>query len=204
MPVVLIIPTIANHIIANYDNHRQHILYFRHLLEILITKEEPTSCFYYFFHREKDLPAFFTYTKMNIENNLYFTKALEFIKTNDLNSLASGKHIIDGDNLWVNIVDADHRDAKDAKFEAHNKYIDIQIPLSANEQFGVKLRKACTQPIGEFNDADDYILFDDEIETIETVNAGEMIVFTPDMAHAPLIGKGKIHKAIFKVLVIDL
>lgn len=60
-------------------------------------------------------------------------------------------------------------------------------------------RALCTQPIGEFNDADDYILFEDEIETIETVKAGEMIVFTPDTAHAPLIGKGKIHKAILKV-----
>lgn len=91
------------------------------------------------------------------------------------------------------------RDLKDAKFEAHNKYIDIQIPLSGDESFGVKERALCISPIGEFNNADDYILFEDEIETIETVKAGEMIVFTPDTAHAPLIGKGKIHKAIFKV-----
>lgn len=135
----------------------------------------------------------------SISNNPHYDKALDFIKTNDLNSLANGKHIIDGGNLWVNIVDAELREAKDAKFEAHNKYIDIQVPLSASEQFGVKPRKDCKQPIGEFNDTDDYILFEDEIETIETVKAGEMIVFTPDTAHAPLIGKGKIHKAIFKV-----
>lgn len=140
---------------------------------------------------------------MNTIDNPYFLKTIEYIKTNELISLVHGKHIIDGDNLWVNIVDAELREAKDAKFEAHNKYIDIQIPLSASERFGVKPRKDCTQPIGEFNDADDYILFGDEIETIETVEAGEMIVFTPDTAHAPLIGKGKIHKAIFKVLVID-
>ena len=139
---------------------------------------------------------------MSIADNPYYLKALDFIKNNDLNTLVKGKHVIDGDNLWVNIVDAELRDAKDAKFEAHNKYIDIQIPLSATEQFGVKARNVCTQPIGEFNDADDYILFDDEIETIETVKAGEMIVFTPDTAHAPLIGKGKILKAIFKVKAI--
>lgn len=139
---------------------------------------------------------------MNIADNPYYLKALDFIKGTDLNTLATGKHVIDADNLWVNIVDAELREAKDAKFEAHNKYIDIQIPLSASEQFGVKPRKDCTQPIGEFNDADDYILFEDEIETIETVKAGEMIVFTLDTAHAPLIGKGKIHKAIFKLKAI--
>lgn len=140
---------------------------------------------------------------MNIENNPYYLTALEFIKNNDLNTLSNGKHIIDGDNFWVNIVDSDMRETKDAKFEAHNKYIDIQISLSGDEVFGVKERALCTQPIGEFNDADDYTLYGDEIETIETVNASEMIVFTPDTAHAPLIGKGKIHKAIFKVRVIE-
>lgn len=83
-----------------------------------------------------------------------------------------------------------------------NQYIDIQIPLSAPESYGVKSRNECLQPIGKFNDADDYILFDDEITIIETRQPGEMIVFTPDDAHAPLIGAGPIHKAIFKVKVI--
>lgn len=136
---------------------------------------------------------------MNIENNPYYLKALDFIKVNDLNILSNGKHVIDGDKIWVNIVDSEMRDVNDAKFEVHNKYIDIQIPLSGDESFGVKERALCTQPIGEFNEAEDYILFADEIETIETVKAGDMIVFTPDIAHAPLIGNGKIHKAIFKV-----
>lgn len=137
-----------------------------------------------------------------IENNKNFQLALEYINTHDLNALPVGKHIIDGDNLWVNIMDADLRSVTDAKFEAHNEYIDIQIPLSASEQFGVKPRKDCTQSIGEFNTDNDYILFADEIETIETVAAGEMIVFDTDTAHAPLIGEGKIHKAIFKVKVV--
>ena len=138
---------------------------------------------------------------MNINSNPYYIKALEYIKTHDLNVLPNGKHIIDGDNLWVNIMDADLRTQKDAKFEVHNRYIDIQIPLSVSEQFGVKPRKDCTMPIGEFNQDNDFILFADEIETIETVKAGEMIVFDTDMAHAPLIGDGKIHKAIFKVKI---
>ena len=34
-----------------------------------------------------------------------------------------------------------------------------------------------------------------------TVKVGEAITFDPDTAHAPLIGEGKIHKAIFKVEV---
>lgn len=136
---------------------------------------------------------------MNISSNPYYQCALEYIQQNDLNTLPSGRHIIDGDNLWVNIVDSELRSQSEAKFEAHNQYFDIQIPLSAPESYGVKSRSECQQPIGEFNEADDYILFEDEITTIETRQPGEMIVFTPDDAHAPLIGEGPIHKAIFKV-----
>ena len=34
-----------------------------------------------------------------------------------------------------------------------------------------------------------------------TVEVGQAITFDPDTAHAPLIGEGTIHKAIFKVKV---
>lgn len=138
---------------------------------------------------------------MNITSNPYYQRALEYIQQNDINALPNGRHTIDGDNLWVNIVDSELHTPSAAKFEAHNQYIDIQIPLSAPESYGVKNRCECQQPIGEFNEADDYILFGDEITTIETRQSGEMIVFTPDDAHAPLIGEGLIHKAIIKVRV---
>ena len=100
-------------------------------------------------------------------------------------------------------MDSELRSLSEAKFEAHNQYIDIQIPLSAQESYGVKSRSECQQPIGDFNETDDYILFEDEITSIETRQPGEMIVFTPEDAHAPLIGEGSIHKAIFKVKVAD-
>lgn len=138
---------------------------------------------------------------MNINENLYYQRALEYIKQNDLCALTNGRHTIEGDNLWINIVDAELRSSDEAKFEAHNQYIDIQIPLSSSESYGVKNRSECQHPIGEFNEADDYILFEDKISNIETRQPGEMIVFTPDDAHAPLIGEGPVHKAIFKVKV---
>ena len=62
--------------------------------------------------------------------NPNYVKALEFIRNTDLNSLENGKHIIDGDNLFVNIVDSDMKTPQQARLEVHDKYIDIQIPLS--------------------------------------------------------------------------
>lgn len=139
--------------------------------------------------------------------NPYLKLALDYIESHDLNALPNGRHEIDGTNVFVNIVDSELRTPAQAKFEVHNRYIDIQIPLSAAESFGLKPRTACTSPVGEFNDEKDCLLFTDpivadEVCTIETRQPGEMIIFNPEDAHAPLIGEGSIHKAIFKVRVV--
>ncbi|MCR5002814.1 MAG: YhcH/YjgK/YiaL family protein [Bacteroidales bacterium] len=137
-----------------------------------------------------------------LEQNPFYVKALDFIKDNDLGAMPLGKHFIDGDNLWVNIVDSKLKTPTEATLEAHDKYIDIQIPLSCEEKFGVKPRSECTSPRGEMNTEKDIIFFDDKVEEIIARKPGEMVVFEPDTAHAPLIGEGMIHKAIFKVRVV--
>ena len=135
-------------------------------------------------------------------SNPYYAKAIEYINTHDLNTLENGRHVLDGDNLFVNIVDGKMRSAEDARLEVHDVYIDVQVPLSKGETFGVKPRVACEKPVGEMNTADDIMFYDDLIEETLSVEAGEVVTFAPDMAHAPLIGEGTIHKAIFKVKVV--
>ena len=138
-----------------------------------------------------------------MNTNPHYLRAIAFIESQDLRSLATGKHVIDGDNLWVNIVDADLRSAAEAKLEAHNQYIDIQVPLSGPEKYGVKAREECTLPAGPFDESNDIVFFNDPITEFKSAAPGEWIVFEPSEAHAPLIGSGKIHKAIFKVKVVS-
>lgn len=133
--------------------------------------------------------------------NPYLNQALEYIANNDLNMLPIGKSIIDEDNIWVNIIETELKSAGEAKFEVHNNYIDIQIPLSGSESYGIKERSKCAYPIGEFNNEKDYLLYEDSIKDIITLKAGEKIIIYPDTAHAPLIGVGNICKAVFKVRV---
>lgn len=133
--------------------------------------------------------------------NPYVQQALEFIKTHDLGALPAGRHVIDGDNLWVNIVDSDLRTVGDARLEAHAQYIDVQVPLSGTETFGIKSVSACTAPDGEMDDRNDILFYKDPIEETVTIQPGEPVIFGPDTAHAPLIGEGRIHKAIFKARV---
>lgn len=135
-------------------------------------------------------------------NNPYYAKAIDYIRTHDLNALENGRHVLDGDNLFVNIVDGKMRSSENAKLEVHDVYIDVQVPLSIPESFGIKKRQDCEKPCGEMNVADDIMFYDDPVEQTFTAEVGEIITFAPDMAHAPLIGEGVSHKAIFKVKVV--
>ena len=138
---------------------------------------------------------------MDLDNNKYYLQALQYIAETDLSALENGKHLIDGEALFVNIVDSGMKTPEQARLEVHDKYIDIQVPLSKAERFGVKPRKDCTEPDGEFNAEKDILFYKDRDWTTVTVEPGQAITFDPDTAHAPLIGEGTIHKAIFKVKV---
>lgn len=137
----------------------------------------------------------------SIERNPYYIEAMDFIRTHDLSLLAAGRYAIDGDNLYLNIVDAQMRPSVEARLEVHDRYIDVQVPLSCQETFGIKSRAECTEPDGSMDTEKDIMFFNDVIDTFVKVRPGEVMVFPPDTAHAPLIGEGHIRKAIFKVRV---
>lgn len=139
---------------------------------------------------------------MALENNPYYQEALKYIKEHDLNKLENGKHVLDGDNLYVNIVDSDMKTPAVARLEVHDKYIDIQVPLSKAESYGVKPRSECKEADGEYNPVKDIMFYKDKDWKTISAKPGEAVTFAPDTAHAPLIGEGKIHKAIFKVKVV--
>lgn len=139
---------------------------------------------------------------MDIRNNPWYIKAQQFIAENDLITFEKGTHMIEEGNLWVNIIEGQLKTKEAAKLEAHNEFIDVQIPLSGPESFGTKPREACTEPEGAFNEKDDFILYSDVPTEYFTAEPGEQVIFGPETAHAPMIGEGPIKKAVFKVRVI--
>ena len=140
---------------------------------------------------------------MDLDNNKFYLQALQYIADTDLSELENGKHLLAGEDLFVNIVDSQMKTPEQARLEVHDKYIDIQVPLSGPESFGVKPRRECREPDGAFNTDKDILFYHDKDWTTVTVKPGEAITFDPDTAHAPLIGEGTIHKAIFKVKVTE-
>ena len=57
-------------------------------------------------------------------------KAIDWLNSHTLDALENGKTIIDGENVFVNVMDADLRDAEGAAFEYHRRYADLQIDLT--------------------------------------------------------------------------
>ena len=56
-----------------------------------------------------------------------FAKAFAFIEAQDLQAIEVGKYPIDGDDLHASVSSRSGVKAADAKFEAHDRHIDIQL-----------------------------------------------------------------------------
>jgi len=62
--------------------------------------------------------------------------AIDWLNSHTLDALENGKTIIDGENVFVNVMDADLRDADGAAFEYHRRYADLQIDITGGEGWG--------------------------------------------------------------------
>ncbi|MFI3314983.1 MAG: YhcH/YjgK/YiaL family protein [Rikenellaceae bacterium] len=133
--------------------------------------------------------------------NPNFEKAIDYVLSN-ISTIENGRYEIDGDRAFVMIVEATLKEVSDAKLEAHNKYIDIQIPFTNPESFGVKARELCQSQSADFDNDNDIIFYEDAPSSIITVTPSEFVIFFPSDGHAPLIGCGSTRKAIIKVAVI--
>lgn len=60
--------------------------------------------------------------------------AIDFITSHDLNELPLGKTVVDGDNVYINVMDAKAFPLEERAYEVHKKYMDIQIDLAGIER----------------------------------------------------------------------
>lgn len=130
-----------------------------------------------------------------------FKQAFDFLRNTDLVALPVGKMELDGKNLFVNVVDAEGRTPDVAKMETHNKYIDIQVPVSAPETMGWIAGKKLKQVTEPYNVDKDVSFFADKASNFIVVQPLEFAVFFPTDGHQPQIFEGTVKKIIVKVLV---
>lgn len=132
-----------------------------------------------------------------------FAKAVDYIRSTDLNALEVGKFDIDGSNLR-GIVSDKHgvsADESTAKFECHNAHIDIQVCIRGRERMGWKPRSTCIAPRGEYNAEKDVLFYDDKPDMFFGLTDNQFTIFWPEDVHAPMIGEEMIKKLVIKVKI---
>lgn len=131
--------------------------------------------------------------------NPYFNRAFEFIRSLDFSNLELGITKIEGDDLYMSVVDTQLKKEGEALLETHNNYIDIQIPVSAPEVQGWRDRESCISVQAPYSSEKDIEFYSDDPSSFIMLFPGEFSIFFPEDAHAPCIGEGAIRKIIIKV-----
>lgn len=132
--------------------------------------------------------------------NPRFKQAFDFLKSTDLVNLPVGKIELDGSNLVVNVVEIDGKTEEEARMETHNKFIDIQVPVSKTETMGWKASCNLNEVTAEYNPEKDLSFFGDKATNFIKVLPLEFAIFFPSDGHQPGIVEGKIKKVIVKIL----
>ena len=138
------------------------------------------------------------------EMNEGFAKAFEMVKKIFAEGIEDGKHIIDGDKLYVNVMTYVPKSAELSCFEAHKKYVDIQVILEGEEIIGFESADELeiTKEYAADGDCMLYAL-NDRYDGVR-VKAGEFAIIFPEEPHAPGIAASdtpaKLRKAVVKVL----
>lgn len=134
--------------------------------------------------------------------NPYFKKVFDYIRSHDMKNAPVGRIDIDGDNAWINVSEVNGKEKSAAALESHDVYIDIQLPLSAEETFGWEARELLkNEREGGYNAVNDITFYTDAPKFYFSLQPGEFAVFFPQDGHAPCIGQGIIKKIVAKVKV---
>ena len=73
-----------------------------------------------------------------------FKQVIEFLATHDLSSMEPQRVELDGDNLFINIVESNAKTKEEQVLEVHRAYIDVQIPFNQTEIIGWKTLETFT------------------------------------------------------------
>ncbi len=131
--------------------------------------------------------------------NANFATAADFIKSHDLSALPDGRTEIDGDNVFVNAMDADLKPAEEARFEFHAEYADLQIDVIGSEHWEVS--DAAANP-ADLDRAADIGFIDAAASGSGCLGEGRFVVFLPNELHKPSLVNGScthVRKLVFKV-----
>ncbi|GGI65255.1 beta-galactosidase subunit beta [Enterococcus alcedinis] len=127
-------------------------------------------------------------------------RAIAFIQQTDLKQLPLGVTEIEGQEVYVNIMEANLNPADAIQFEYHKKYVDIQFDLIGEEQVAIGfIEKSETN---HYEEKSDFGTIECEKEIIVPLGENRFIICFTEEKHKPGIQSDQHHfvkKGVIKV-----
>ena len=123
-----------------------------------------------------------------------------WLEQNDPAGLPLGRTELDGDRVFVNVMEADTRSPQQAQYEVHEKYMDLQLDLEGSEAFQLPRGSYVLPPVDP--DADVAFL-EAECGCQGRLGGGYFALFPAREPHMPTLHGEKpqrVKKAVFKLL----
>ena len=108
-----------------------------------------------------------------------------------------GRYVIDGEDVYANVITGNTTPMDEVVYEAHKKYIDLHLMLEGGEIM-VYAPIAAGVPQSEYDEAGDARFYKGEGLAVR-VNPGDFYIVHPFDLHAP--GKGDAPSAFKKMIV---
>lgn len=129
-------------------------------------------------------------------------ECFEYAKCHDLSSFEKGSHEIDGERLFVNIVEYTTTSAGERFWEAHKKYLDVHLMLQGTEQIDLAFIE--TMDVKTFEEENDFLPMEGEKSGSVILKSNDFLICYPSDGHRTAVAVEKpeaIKKAIFKVQI---
>ena len=128
--------------------------------------------------------------------------AIAFLAAHPLDTLPLGRTEVDGDEVFINVMDADLKPHTGSHAEYHRLYADLQIDLTGGEGWGYET--APGEEIGSFTGD---IGFRESPDAVRgSLGEGRFVLFFPGELHKPGVarpGCSKVRKAVIKIRMED-
>jgi biofilm protein TabA len=127
--------------------------------------------------------------------------AFDYLLHTDLATLSIGRHEINGEILYAMLQQYTSKPREQAAWEAHRRYIDLQVVLQGVELIGYANIDHLTQ--GEYNAEKDFLPLFGEGDFLTLQNGNFSLLFPQD-AHLPgiaIAAPGPVRKIVIKIRI---
>lgn len=130
-------------------------------------------------------------------------KAIQFAKSLDLKNMEKGMHELEGQDLFVNIIEYETKDSEDRFWEGHKDYLDMHVPIEGEECIEVSFID--NMNVTGYEKENDFVQAQGPAQIKVFPKNQEALILYPQDIHKTAVktngNSEKVKKAVFKIKI---